>query len=239
MQLSQLEEEKSLPNLLALFVFPFHSFLTTQLNFFFLLDAEGNGDSISAAVQAERIALLTNVLARTRLDVNGNFQGPVLPNPAHLEQIGPSTPAQRSHSLTPPTQTTALTPAPLFDFSPSHGPPGHSLHPNELAVPGPSNPLNRSVQRSRSHFALGQQYQQEHYQVQIQRHLAPTPIYQTPLPSSPAPRLITPQHLPQPQLFQHHQQVQMHRNPSPLPVPLLYSTGPPTSPFLGANLGMA
>jgi len=31
----------------------------------------------------------------------------------------------------------------------------------------------------------------------------------------------------------------MHRNPSPLPVPLLYSTGPPTSPFLGANLGMA
>ncbi|KAG6877521.1 hypothetical protein C0993_006385 [Termitomyces sp. T159_Od127] len=52
-------------------------------------DAEGNGDSISAAVQAERIALLTSVLAQTQ-----------------AQAAAPQAP--RSHSLTPPQQKYAL-----------------------------------------------------------------------------------------------------------------------------------
>lgn len=54
-------------------------------------DAEGNGDSISAAVQAERIALLTSVLAQTHLGEES-----LRPEPeAHVHQ-GPH------HSLPPP-----------------------------------------------------------------------------------------------------------------------------------------
>ncbi|KAG5636980.1 hypothetical protein H0H81_006186 [Sphagnurus paluster] len=51
--------------------------------------AEGNGDSISAAVQAERIALLTSVLAQTQ-----------------SQNLGHQAPSQapRSHSMTPPQQ---------------------------------------------------------------------------------------------------------------------------------------
>jgi hypothetical protein len=55
------------------------------------IDAEGNGDSISAAVQAERIALLTSVLT----------QG--MPNPQVLAPQSPNHPQlTRAHSLTPP-----------------------------------------------------------------------------------------------------------------------------------------
>ncbi|KAF5376037.1 hypothetical protein D9615_007760 [Tricholomella constricta] len=57
--------------------------------------AEGNGDSISAAVQAERIALLTSVLAQNQ-----------------HQAAGPQAP--RSHSLTPPQQR-----RPFIDVSPS------------------------------------------------------------------------------------------------------------------------
>ena len=219
-----------------------------KLHLFFpsILDAEGNGDSISAAVQAERIALLTNVLSRTRLDVNGNYQVPIHPSAAHspsftqqLEQINPSktvVSAQRSHSLTPPAERTGLAPA-LLEISP----PAHAtinlLHPNG-AVQSAPGPLNRPVQRSQSHYALGQQYQrQERYQAQMHRHLAPSPIYQTPLPPA-GPTGFSPE-LHQPPSLPHFQQHHIHRNPSPLPVPLLYSTGPPSSPFLGAGLGMA
>ncbi|KAF9460473.1 hypothetical protein BDZ94DRAFT_1265986 [Collybia nuda] len=60
--------------------------------------AEGNGDSISAAVQAERIALLTSVLAQAQKH----------PNPAQ-----PSSQVPRSHSMTPPQQR-----RPFIDVSP-------------------------------------------------------------------------------------------------------------------------
>ena len=62
--------------------------LSPQLIFLLIqfLDAEGNGDSISAAVQAERIALLTSVLAQTQLGGNNSNV----------------TQTPRSHSLTPP-----------------------------------------------------------------------------------------------------------------------------------------
>jgi len=51
--------------------------------------AEGNGDSISAAVQAERINLLTSLLAQNQL--------PLTSDPASLASQAP-----RSHSMTPP-----------------------------------------------------------------------------------------------------------------------------------------
>ncbi|KIM77391.1 hypothetical protein PILCRDRAFT_825351 [Piloderma croceum F 1598] len=54
--------------------------------------AEGNGDSISAAVQAERIALLTSVLA----------QGQGMSSPATPHNVLPPSHTHRSHSLTPP-----------------------------------------------------------------------------------------------------------------------------------------
>ncbi|KAG6856542.1 hypothetical protein H0H87_003361 [Tephrocybe sp. NHM501043] len=63
-------------------------------------DAEGNGDSISAAVQAERIALLTSVLAQTQAQVAVPHAAP------------------RSHSLTPPQQRRAF-----IDVSPPQPPP--------------------------------------------------------------------------------------------------------------------
>ncbi|KAF8901059.1 hypothetical protein CPB84DRAFT_998327 [Gymnopilus junonius] len=63
--------------------------------------AEGNGDSISAAVQAERIALLTSVLSQTQLN-SGSLNVPITVNQA-----------PRSHSLTPPQ-----TRRPFIDFSP-------------------------------------------------------------------------------------------------------------------------
>ncbi|KAG6902937.1 hypothetical protein C0995_009329 [Termitomyces sp. Mi166 len=53
--------------------------------------AEGNGDSISAAVQAERIALLTSVLAQTQ-----------------AQAAAPQAQVPRSHSLTPPQQRYAF-----------------------------------------------------------------------------------------------------------------------------------
>ncbi|KAM6493402.1 hypothetical protein JOM56_011536 [Amanita muscaria] len=52
--------------------------------------AEGNGDSISAAIQAERISLLTSVLAQTQLSGNNATLGPAAPQ------------GLRSHSATPP-----------------------------------------------------------------------------------------------------------------------------------------
>lgn len=52
------------------------------------LDAEGNGDSISAAVQAERIALLTNVLAKTHRSHS------MTPPQVHRPFIRSSSPAQ-------------------------------------------------------------------------------------------------------------------------------------------------
>lgn len=66
-------------------------------------DAEGNGDSISAAVQAERIALLTSVLAQSQKHSN----------PAQLSSQA------RSHSMTPPQQR-----RPFIDVSPpqTHAP---------------------------------------------------------------------------------------------------------------------
>ncbi|KAJ7279131.1 hypothetical protein C8J57DRAFT_1059462, partial [Mycena rebaudengoi] len=92
--------------------------------------AEGNGDSISAAVQAERIALLTSVLAQTRMSSPSGASAPSSPH-AHSYSIG------RSHS-TVPTQAHR----PFVDVSP----------PPQSRAP--------VVHRSQSHFELGSQYAQ-------------------------------------------------------------------------------
>jgi hypothetical protein len=62
-------------------------------------DAEGNGDSISSAVQAERIALLTSVLAHSQALSQANLLQSAQPQP-------------RAYSLTPPQ-----IPGPPTDFS--------------------------------------------------------------------------------------------------------------------------
>ncbi|KAF5314331.1 hypothetical protein D9619_011771 [Psilocybe cf. subviscida] len=153
----------------------------------FARNAEGNGDSISAAVQAERIALLTSVLAQT--NINGIGPSASSPSPANLglmpsghgqrplhhqmshHQLGMNT-LPSSHQLQPPphhhhsaTQTPrshSMTPPqerrPFIDLlAPSSSGPALHHHQNGGNT---SNALNahRPVHRSQSHFALGQQY---------------------------------------------------------------------------------
>jgi hypothetical protein len=65
-QLSQLASAKGLPDVLSLYVSAI-LLLSSPILTLTILDAEGNGDSISTAVQAERIALLTSVLAQNGL----------------------------------------------------------------------------------------------------------------------------------------------------------------------------
>ncbi|KAJ7147383.1 hypothetical protein C8R46DRAFT_548299 [Mycena filopes] len=116
--------------------------------------AEGNGDSISAAVQAERIALLTSVLAQTQgrqQAQQGQAQGQVSPpaTPSHQHQHQhqhAAHPIGRSHSTTP-----AQAHRPFVNFSP----------------PAPA-PTRLPVHRSQSHSELGSQYMQGY-----------PPIYQT------------------------------------------------------------
>ncbi|KIK54597.1 hypothetical protein GYMLUDRAFT_76935 [Collybiopsis luxurians FD-317 M1] len=80
--------------------------------------AEGNGDSISAAVQAERIALLTSVLAHH-------------PSPAQHPSLAPlRTQVLRAHSVTPPQVRRSF-----VDISPpqSRGP-GNVVHRSQSQV---------------------------------------------------------------------------------------------------------
>lgn len=191
-------------------------------------DAEGNGDSISAAVQAERIALLSNVLAQTSLDTNGNFQ--TLDPTPNSQQISSS--QQRSHSLTPPQLSERRS---FLDVPSTH------LDSTTGALRNSSNG-NRSVHRSQSHFALGQQYAASaetalrphipaslnmaslrlhphyHQQQHQARHVQSSPIYQTPLPQTPSVGVFGQIHPLSVQNEQPH--VQTHSSP------LLYATGP-------------
>nr|GAT60495.1 predicted protein [Mycena chlorophos] len=94
--------------------------------------AEGNGDSISAAVQAERIALLTSVLAHTGLGSAPSSPSPPLPVPQREQ--GHVIPLGRSHSTTP----------------------AHAPHRPFVDVsPPPSSLRGPAVHRSQSHSELG------------------------------------------------------------------------------------
>ncbi|KAG5646155.1 hypothetical protein DXG03_004208 [Asterophora parasitica] len=130
--------------------------------------AEGNGDSISAAVQAERIALLTSVLAQTQHQTQAPAQAP------------------RSHSMTPPQQR-----RPFIDVSPPQRP-APQLHPSH-AHSMPHAP----VHRSHSHFELGAQYNGGGGSSNNQRDRDISPIYQTSGSHAPsAPRARQPSPLP-------------------------------------------
>ncbi|KAJ7710858.1 hypothetical protein B0H17DRAFT_1123948 [Mycena rosella] len=114
--------------------------------------AEGNGDSISAAVQAERIALLTSVLAQTRLSSPAS-------GPAH-PQAHPYPPAiGRSHSTTP-----AQAQPPSVNFSPPpqfRAPVHRSQSHNELGSQFAQG-YRTSPHQSQSQHQQQQQYQHQH-----------------------------------------------------------------------------
>ncbi|KAL1742084.1 hypothetical protein HDZ31DRAFT_44029 [Schizophyllum fasciatum] len=104
--------------------------------------AEGNGDSISAAVQAERIALLTNVLTQTNsqpesadgLSPQGNgFSPPAQNFPPHQQGLPAQQSNVRSQSMTPP----------------------QARRPFMSAASPPLAQGRGAVHRSKSHFDLG------------------------------------------------------------------------------------
>ncbi|KAE9393974.1 hypothetical protein BT96DRAFT_943541 [Gymnopus androsaceus JB14] len=158
--------------------------------------AEGNGDSISAAVQAERIALLTSVLAQHH-GISGHLQHPSLA-PLRTQVL-------RAHSVTPPHVR-----RPFADISPpqSRGPGGvvhrsqsqvelgsqYMLHNNQnqralpiyqtsgyrrpspvvYSTPPPQPKMSLSQQQHHLHQQLQIQQLQQQLQQKLQLH-APTP----------------------------------------------------------------
>lgn len=127
-----------------------------------LADAEGNGDSISAAVQTERIALLTSVLARTELSENS-------PGANSMPQC-----QQRQQSLSKAISATPPLARRILPDSQES-----SLHPqpnNRLACSRQS----RLVHKSQSHYQLATQYDSQLYDSHLQSpDNASIPIYQT------------------------------------------------------------
>ena len=91
------------------------------------LDAEGNGDSISAAVQAERIALLTSVLTQTQNHTNHSARpapSPLPHSPPRVEddpQFANSRPIYQTSGLRQPSPL--YTTGPDFHTLPVHTPP--------------------------------------------------------------------------------------------------------------------
>lgn len=104
----------------------------------YVSDAEGNGDSISAAVQAERIALLTSAL-------NNH-------NQAQTQASSPQPHLLRSQSLTPPQRLQGSASGSSYvDISLPQvvRPSQHQQY---------TRPQQQHVHRSQSHFELGAQY---------------------------------------------------------------------------------
>ncbi|KAF5392095.1 hypothetical protein D9757_003352 [Collybiopsis confluens] len=124
--------------------------------------AEGNGDSISAAVQAERIALLTSVLTQ--------HQGPGL----HTSLAPLRTHVLRAHSVTPPQVR-----RPFVDVSPpqSRGPYrsqsqvelGSQYMHQERLLPIYQTSGHRRPSPPKQSLSQQQQQQQLHHRLQIQQ----------------------------------------------------------------------
>lgn len=123
MQLPQLAAPQGLPDLLPLYVptlfkfFPLHPFILLRA------DAEGNGDSISAAVQAERITLLENVLATQVEQTHMRKPAPAAPQlprlpTARLLAHNPHSPASASFSFSADSLTRSAPLSPLSPTSP-------------------------------------------------------------------------------------------------------------------------
>ncbi|GLB44115.1 putative zinc finger domain containing protein [Lyophyllum shimeji] len=118
--------------------------------------AEGNGDSISAAVQAERIALLTSVLAQ-----------------AQSQGASPQAPPQapRSHSMTPPQQRRSF-----MDVSPPQ-----TLSQTQPQVHAPVYRSHSHVELG-AHYHNAQSNNRDTspiYQTSGPRHRQPSPLYST------------------------------------------------------------
>ncbi|KAL0952355.1 hypothetical protein HGRIS_006635 [Hohenbuehelia grisea] len=136
--------------------------------------AEGNGDSISAAVQAERIALLTSVLAQHSGPGSASLPSPPANALSHTNTNGPSLNVNvniPSHPNAPnPNRFVSVTPPPRQPGAESF----YAPNPNSNTAPTASNNayssgggvitgpslsrLRSSVHRSQSHFELGTQY---------------------------------------------------------------------------------
>ncbi|KAF8151194.1 hypothetical protein BJ912DRAFT_869510 [Pholiota molesta] len=119
--------------------------------------AEGNGDSISAAVQAERIALLTSVLSQTSLNGGSTLD---VPTSVHRHGASPAH-GQRSHSLTPPQSR-----RPFIDL-PSAVPGPHASHAQSQV-----HSQGSSLQQIASYTASSPIYQ-------TSGHRQPSPIFST------------------------------------------------------------
>ncbi|TFK20433.1 hypothetical protein FA15DRAFT_696918 [Coprinopsis marcescibilis] len=163
-------------------------------------DAEGNGDSISAAVQAERIALLTQVLSQTHLAASN------APAPTTTTNKG-----LRSHSLTPPQVRRTAGTLNTDSYS------GQSV------AMGGGGDSGKTLYRSMSHLNLGNHPTGTgtHSATTPVQGFSSSPIYQTSGHHG--------QQQQQRNAFLHpvdgygrQQQQQREREPSPL----LYATGP-------------
>ncbi|KAJ7073270.1 hypothetical protein B0H15DRAFT_806856 [Mycena belliarum] len=147
--------------------------------------AEGNGDSISAAVQAERIALLTSVLAQTRVSSPAPGSSAAYPSPSSASAYAsPSSGAAyaspgsaagyQGHGYPPPigrahprahSTTPAQAQRPFVDFSPPHThqhPQAHpQAHPQQQQQQTQTQTQQQQqlfrapVHRSHSHSELG------------------------------------------------------------------------------------
>ncbi|KAF6750889.1 hypothetical protein DFP72DRAFT_817219 [Ephemerocybe angulata] len=104
--------------------------------------AEGNGDSISAAVQAERIALLTQVLSQTSSTSPAATTPGAAPMTAAMTRDTTASP--RAHTLTPPQVRSRV---PGFQ--------GDGPHAQGGAPVMQMQAHHRPVPRARSHLALG------------------------------------------------------------------------------------
>ncbi|KAL0056856.1 hypothetical protein AAF712_016530 [Marasmius tenuissimus] len=138
--------------------------------------AEGNGDSISAAVQAERIALLTSVLAHTQTQqispaVTAAALNTPPQSPLRSTFNNNNRPLQRSLSVTPPRrhqhQHQQIPPQDPLDLTRSLA---------NLAIT--NDPIIRQPYRSRSHFELGG-HAHAHARVGPTSNSSPAVLYQT------------------------------------------------------------
>ncbi|KAJ7353544.1 hypothetical protein DFH08DRAFT_988022 [Mycena albidolilacea] len=118
--------------------------------------AEGNGDSVSAAVQAERIALLTSVLEQTHL-------ASPAPAPAHA-QPHPHLSIGRSHSTTPAQNHRSFV---------SFSPPPSQRQPRAHVYRSQSHSELGSQQLGYAIYQTGQQHQQQQQHFLRQHHPSP------------------------------------------------------------------
>lgn len=129
-----------------------------------MLDAEGNGDSISAAVQNERIALLTSVLANTR----------------PISDLLPV----RSHSMTPP-QVRA---SPFLQHQPQQLPLRNTVYRSQSQFELGSN-SSKPIYQTSGYCSAGAHGQSSQYATAPQNELYNSQVHHQVYAPAPAPYL--------------------------------------------------